>query len=165
MVNANAIRKRHIYISVPLPNVKVILLLVGEIVLFAVIVVITMLTISEHKMAMNRPYRAAVVIGIICDVFNVIMYSSPLFIVRDVIRTKSVKYMPFHILLANFMNGCCWTAYALIGKIDYFILISNGLGAFFGLVQLIVYGKYRKTTPKDDDHSNKATNEVQLSNV
>ncbi|XP_004306341.1 PREDICTED: bidirectional sugar transporter SWEET6b-like [Fragaria vesca subsp. vesca] len=145
-------------------RVKVILLLVGEIVLFAVILVITMLTISEHKMAMNRPYRA-VVIGIICDVFNVIMYSSPLFIVRDVIRTKSVKYMPFHILLANFMNGCCWTAYALIGKIDYFILISNGLGAFFGLVQLIVYGKYRKTTPKDDDHSNKATNEVQLSNV
>ncbi|XP_004306335.1 PREDICTED: bidirectional sugar transporter SWEET4-like [Fragaria vesca subsp. vesca] len=137
--------------------------LVPEFVFFVAVVVVTMLTISEHEMAMNRPLRA-VVVGIICDIFNVIMYGSPLFIVKKVIKTKSVKYMPFTISLANFMNGCCWTAYALLGKVDYFILISNGLGAFFGLVQLIVYGIISGCyTPNDEDDPSKPTNEVQLS--
>ncbi|KAM5581615.1 bidirectional sugar transporter SWEET6b-like [Rosa sericea] len=140
---------------------KVTTYLVCEFVFFAAIVAVTMLTISEHKTVMNRPLRA-VVVGIICDVFNVIMYSAPLFIVRKVIKTKSVKYMPFLLSLANFLNGCCWTAYALIGKVDYFILISNSLGAIAGASQLIVYARYYKTTPKEDP-SSKPTNEVQLS--
>ncbi|XP_050369398.1 bidirectional sugar transporter SWEET6b-like [Argentina anserina] len=140
----------------------VIGILLGEIVFFALVVALTMPFIPKHKMFINRPLRA-VVIGIICDVFNIIMYSSPLFILKKVIKTKSVKYMPFFISLANFMNGGCWTSYALIGKVDYFILISNGLGTFFGLVQLIVYAIYYKTTPKDDEtHPDKTTNAVEL---
>ncbi|PRQ58519.1 putative SWEET sugar transporter [Rosa chinensis] len=132
-----------------------------ELILFGALVAATMLAIPEHKTAMNRPLRA-VVVGAICDFFNVLMYGSPLFNVRDVIKTRSVKYMPFTLLVANFLNGCCWTSYALIGKVDYFILISNGLGAIFGAFQLIVYARYYKTTPKDEDLSGKTTNEVQL---
>ncbi|PRQ21449.1 putative SWEET sugar transporter [Rosa chinensis] len=71
--------------------------------------------------------------------FNVLMYSSPLFIMSEVIKTKSVKYMPFTLSIANFLNGCCRTSYALVGKMDYFILVSNGLGAIAGAVQSMQY--------------------------
>ena len=41
-----------------------------------------------------------------------------------VIRTKSVEYMPFFLSLVNFLNGCCWTAYALI-KFDIYITVCT----------------------------------------
>ncbi|XP_061989695.1 bidirectional sugar transporter SWEET7b-like [Rosa rugosa] len=137
---------------------------VCELVFFGAVVAATMLAIPEHKMKMNRHLRA-VVVGIICDFFNVLMYSSPLFILRDVYKTKSVQYMPFSLSVANFLNGCCWTSYALIGKVDYFILVSNGLGAIAGVIQLIVYAIYYKPTPKNEDPADKATNEVQLATI
>ncbi|KAM5554826.1 hypothetical protein ABKV19_022979 [Rosa sericea] len=140
---------------------RVVTYFICELTLFGALVAATMLAIPEHKMVMNRRLRA-VIVGVICDFFNVLMYGSPLFNLRDVIKTKSVKYMPFTLLVANFLNGCCWTSYALIGKVDYFILISNGLGAIFGALQLIVYARYYITTPKDEDFSGKTTNEVQL---
>lgn len=114
---------------------RVLIYLICEVAFFAGVVIPTMLAIPEHKMVINRPMRA-VVVGVICDVFNVIMYSSPLFIVRDVIRTKSVKYMPIYLSVTNFLNGCCWTGYALIGKIDYFILVILKLFHFYFLAEV-----------------------------
>ncbi|KAM3412200.1 hypothetical protein ACQJBY_003711 [Aegilops geniculata] len=64
-----------------------------------------------------------------------------------VIKTRSVEYMPFVLSLVNFLNGCCWTGYALI-KFDLYITIPNGLGAVFGLAQLILYACYYRSTPK-----------------
>ena len=40
-----------------------------------------------------------------------------------VIKTKSVEYMPFLLSLVNFLNGCCWTAYALI-RFDLYVTVS-----------------------------------------
>nr|AYV91990.1 SWEET6 [Saccharum spontaneum] len=66
-----------------------------------------------------------------------------------VIKTKSVEYMPFLLSLVSFLNGCCWTAYALI-RFDLYVTIPNALGAFFGLIQLILYFWYYKSTPKKE---------------
>lgn len=117
---------------------RLLIYFICEVALFALVVIVTMLAIPEHKMVINRPMRA-VVVGVICDVFNVIMYSSPLFIVRDVIRTKSVKYMPLPLSAANFLNGVCWTAYATIGQWDYFILVIYILFHFIFLDLAYVY--------------------------
>ncbi|CAJ1965542.1 unnamed protein product [Sphenostylis stenocarpa] len=65
------------------------------------------------------------VVGIICDIFNVMMYVSPLTIMAKVIKTKSVKYMPFWLSLTNFLNGVCWTTYALIHPLDLYVLIRE----------------------------------------
>ena len=91
-------------------------------------------------------------VGILCIIFNIIMYASPLtvmvcyssfsFLYRCfyyllscelmcfinveqalVIKTKSVKYMPFFLSLANFMNGAIWIVYACL-KFDLYILVS-----------------------------------------
>lgn len=41
---------------------------------------------------------------------------------KRVIQTKSVKYMPFYLSLANFANGIIWSLYALL-KFDPNILV------------------------------------------
>ncbi|XVE67946.1 hypothetical protein DITRI_Ditri09bG0028600 [Diplodiscus trichospermus] len=104
----------------------------------------------------------ALFVGIICDVFNIIMYASPLAIWKKVIATKSVEYMPFWLSVAGFANGVCWTIYALI-KLDIFILVSNGLGAIFGATQLGLYGYYYLLGKSKIEDDGKPA-EAQLSN-
>ncbi|XP_007031435.2 PREDICTED: bidirectional sugar transporter SWEET7b [Theobroma cacao] len=135
-------------------RVLVGLFLLGEAVLTVIVVVIAMLAF-EFK---NRD----IFVGVICDVFNIIMYASPLAVWRKVIKTKSVEYMPFWLSVASLANGCCWTLYALI-QLDVFILISNGLGAVFGLMQLILYSYYYFLGKRDTKEDGKQS-ELQLSN-
>ncbi|XP_023771853.3 bidirectional sugar transporter SWEET6a [Lactuca sativa] len=98
-------------------------------------------------------------VGIFCVVFGILMYTSPLTIMWKVITTKSVEYMPFYLSLAAFLNGCCWTTYALL-KWDWFILIANGTGALSGFAQLILYACFYRTTPKKN--SKRPESEVQM---
>lgn len=49
---------------------------------------------------------------------------------------------------------------------NYVMQISNSLGALSGLVQLVLYAWYYKSTPKDSkDVAGKPTAEVQLSDT
>uniref|UniRef100_J3L1Q3 Bidirectional sugar transporter SWEET n=1 Tax=Oryza brachyantha TaxID=4533 RepID=J3L1Q3_ORYBR len=91
--------------------------------------------------------KRSMIVGILCVFFGSIMYFSPLTIMGKVIKTKSVEYMPFFLSLVCFLNGVCWTAYALI-RFDIYVTIPNGLGALFGAVQLVLYACYYRTTPK-----------------
>ncbi|XP_066309173.1 bidirectional sugar transporter SWEET6a-like [Miscanthus floridulus] len=93
--------------------------------------------------------KRSMIVGILCVIFGSMMYASPLTIMGKVIKTKSVEYMPFLLSLVSFLNGCCWTAYALI-RFDLYVTIPNALGAFFGLIQLILYVWYYKSTPKKE---------------
>ncbi|XP_004489296.1 bidirectional sugar transporter SWEET6b-like [Cicer arietinum] len=123
---------------------KLVLILLIEIIFFAAIVLVTMLALHGTK-------RRSLIVGVICDVFNVMMYISPLTIMAKVIKTKSVKYMPFWLSLANFLNGLCWTTYALIHPFDIYVLISNSIGVVSGLVQLILYACYYNNKGENDD--------------
>ncbi|XP_058752121.1 bidirectional sugar transporter SWEET7b-like [Vicia villosa] len=114
---------------------KLLLYLLIEAIFFAVIVLITMLVLHGTT-------KRSLVVGIICDIFNIMMYVSPLTVMAKVIKTKSVKYMPFWLSVANFLNGLCWTTYALIHPFDIYVLISNGVGVISGLVQLILYAYF-----------------------
>lgn len=139
---------------------KVVYWLAGEFLFFAVVVLIALLVFHGTK-------KRSLFVGVLCDIFNIIMYASPLTIMKKVIKTKSVKYMPFYLSLANFLNGSIWTAFALI-KFDIFVLVSNGLGMISCAMQLILYAIYYKSTPKDDndcdgDNAISRTNKVQLS--
>ncbi|XP_027358783.1 bidirectional sugar transporter SWEET5-like [Abrus precatorius] len=126
-------------------RIKVMISLSVEVIFFAAVVLVTM-------RALHSIPQRSLVIGIICDVFNVMMYVSPLTIMAKVIKTKSVRYMPFWLSLTNFLNGVCWTTYALIHPFDLFVLISNGIGSISGLVQLILYACYCCREQNDDDN-------------
>ncbi|EEC84185.1 hypothetical protein OsI_30570 [Oryza sativa Indica Group] len=81
--------------------------------------------------------RRSLIVSILCVIFGTIMYSSPLTIMSQVVKTKSVEYMPLLLSVVSFLNGLCWTSYALI-RFDIFITIPNGLGVLFALMQLIL---------------------------
>ncbi|VVA21990.1 PREDICTED: bidirectional sugar transporter [Prunus dulcis] len=135
---------------------RILIALLVEVIFFAVVVFVTLHFLHTTK-------GRSMIIGILCIVFNIIMYASPLTIMKMVIKTKSVKYMPFTLSLANFCNGIVWLIYALI-KFDPYILVPNGLGSISGLVQLILYATYYKTTNWDEEDE-KPKSEVQLSDV
>ncbi|XP_021283030.1 bidirectional sugar transporter SWEET16-like [Herrania umbratica] len=82
-------------------------------------------------------------VGILCAVFSVIVYASPLLVMKTVVRTKSVEYMPFLLSLILLFNGGIWTFYALLAK-DYFVRVPNGIGFFLGTIQLLLYARYWK---------------------
>ncbi|CAH9098325.1 unnamed protein product [Cuscuta europaea] len=101
-------------------------------------------------------------VGVFADIFNIMMYSSPLLVVKKVYKTKSVEYMPFWLSFTCFANGLCWTCYALIKRLDVFLLISNGLGAIAGAIQLIVYAYYAWIYSGERSPSDNKPAEVQL---
>lgn len=80
--------------------------------------------------------------GLAASIFSIIMYGSPLSIMRLVIKTKSVEYMPFFLSLFVFLCGTSWFIFGLLGK-DPFIAVPNGFGSFLGAIQLILYAIYR----------------------
>ncbi|XP_047306413.1 bidirectional sugar transporter SWEET5-like [Impatiens glandulifera] len=117
---------------------KTILVVFGvECFFVGIIVTITMYAFETTK-------RRSMLVGIVCVVLNAIMYASPLTVMRQVIRTKSVKYMPFWVSFANSINAVIWLAYALL-KFDLYVTIPNGLGTLFGVMQLILYFTYYKS--------------------
>ncbi|XP_058100517.1 bidirectional sugar transporter SWEET4-like [Magnolia sinica] len=107
--------------------------------------------------------RRSLIVGSFCVLFGTLMYVAPLSVMKMVIRTRSVEFMPFFISLASFANGVCWTAYALI-RFDLFITIPNGLGALFGLAQLILYATFYKST-KNLMEARKAKGEMGLTEI
>ncbi|KAA8546509.1 hypothetical protein F0562_002752 [Nyssa sinensis] len=80
--------------------------------------------------------------GFAATIFSIIMYASPLSIMRIVIKTKSVEFMPFFLSLFVFLCGTSWFIYGLLGK-DPFVAVPNGFGCGLGAAQLILYAIYR----------------------
>ncbi|CAM8911606.1 unnamed protein product [Rhodiola kirilowii] len=96
------------------------------------------------------------VVGFVCALFTIGMYAAPLGAMRNVVRTKSVEYMPFFLSFFLFLNAGVWTFYAVLVK-DYYVGVPNLIGLFLGLSQLILYAVYRKgkkTTSTSDDEVN-----------
>ncbi|BBG97243.1 Nodulin MtN3 family protein [Prunus dulcis] len=81
--------------------------------------------------------------GLLCSVFSMIAYASPLSAMKTVVALKSVEYMPFLLSFILFLNGGIWTLYAILAK-DLFVGIPNGTGFLFGTAQLILYAIYWK---------------------
>lgn len=137
-------------------RIKVLLVVLVELIFIAVLAVLVFTISHTHK-------DRSMIVGIICILFNVMMYASPLSVMRLVITTKSVEFMPFFLSLASLANGVCWTAYALI-RFDPFIVAPNGVGSLFGIAQLILYATFYKST-KRQMAERKSKGEVDLSQV
>ncbi|XP_024972491.1 bidirectional sugar transporter SWEET1-like isoform X2 [Cynara cardunculus var. scolymus] len=88
--------------------------------------------------------------GFAAAIFSVIMYGSPLSIMRTVIKTKSVEFMPFFLSLFVFLCGTSWFIFGLLGN-DPFVYVCNGFGSVLGALQLILYAIYRKNKGQKDE--------------
>ncbi|PIN22406.1 Multitransmembrane protein [Handroanthus impetiginosus] len=82
------------------------------------------------------------IVGWICLVFSLCVFVAPLCVVRQVIRTKSVEYMPFLLSFFLTLSAVMWFFYGLLRK-DYNIAIPNVLGFSFGVLQMVLYVIYK----------------------
>ncbi|KAK7853634.1 bidirectional sugar transporter SWEET1 [Quercus suber] len=114
---------------------------------FAAVALISLLALHGNTRKLFCGFAAAV--------FSIIMYGSPLSIMRTVIRTKSVEFMPFLLSLFCFLCGTSWFIFGLLGM-DPFVYVNNGFGSFLGTLQLILYFIYRKNKGKSKNE-NKST--------
>ncbi|XP_039119317.1 LOW QUALITY PROTEIN: bidirectional sugar transporter SWEET16-like [Dioscorea cayenensis subsp. rotundata] len=92
------------------------------------------------------------IVGIICTCLNILMYGSPLMIMKTVINTKSVEYMPFFLSFFLFLNGGVWALYAILDH-DVYLTIPNGMGFILGTLQLMLYMIYMNPKAKVDKQS------------
>ncbi|XP_010260493.1 PREDICTED: bidirectional sugar transporter SWEET1-like [Nelumbo nucifera] len=96
--------------------------------------------------------------GFAATIFSIIMYASPLSIMRIVIKTKSVEFMPFFLSLFVFLCGTSWFIYGLLGR-DPFIAVPNGFGCGLGTLQLILYAIYRKNKGGAEEEAQKSVDD------
>ncbi|XP_076890478.1 bidirectional sugar transporter SWEET4-like [Bidens hawaiensis] len=119
-------------------RIKIVLIALVELVFVGVLALLVLTVAHTTKVRSN-------IVGTIAIVGNIMMYASPLSVMKLVITTKSVEYMPFFLSLFSALNGISWTAYGLI-RFDPYIVIPNGLGSLLGISQLILYATFYKST-------------------
>ncbi|XP_020247190.1 bidirectional sugar transporter SWEET1a isoform X3 [Asparagus officinalis] len=102
--------------------------------------------------------------GFAATIFSICMYASPLSIMRLVVQTKSVEYMPFLLSLFVFLCGTSWFIYGLLGH-DPFISVPNGCGSALGAMQLILYAIYRNHKKEETNGVAKTGDSMEMDNV
>ncbi|XP_078434745.1 nodulin MtN3 family protein [Wolffia australiana] len=115
---------------------KMLSLLLVLVSVFATVALVSVLALHGEKRKLFC--------GCAATVFSICMYASPLSVMRLVIRTKSVEFMPFLLSLFVFLCGTSWFVFGLLGR-DPFVAVPNGFGCGLGAVQLILYAIYRNS--------------------
>ncbi|WOL03734.1 bidirectional sugar transporter SWEET14-like [Canna indica] len=113
--------------------IKIFVLL--DVVAFAAIVLLTEL--------FSTGSTRAKILGWICVAFSVSVFAAPLSIIRLVIRTKSVEFMPFNLSFFLTLSAIAWFGYGLFTK-DIYVQLPNVLGFLFGIAQMLLYIIYKK---------------------
>ncbi|OIV93623.1 hypothetical protein TanjilG_04855 [Lupinus angustifolius] len=88
-------------------RLKVIMWLLFELIFITILIIVTLIGVHNLK-------TRSEIVGTISVALTIMMYASPLAIMKMVVKTKSVEYMPLFISLASFGNSVAWTTYALI---------------------------------------------------
>ncbi|XP_021767871.1 bidirectional sugar transporter SWEET7-like [Chenopodium quinoa] len=119
-------------------KIILIILVLGEILAvgIALALVLTFMHTSKDRTR---------IFGLLGDVSGVLMYASPLAVMKQVVKTKSVEYMPLAVSVTCFGSAVIWTLYA-IRPFDPYVVAPNAIGCFLGLAQLILYAAYYKST-------------------
>ncbi|KAJ4977013.1 hypothetical protein NE237_002119 [Protea cynaroides] len=121
-------------------KVKMLGLLFADLGIFAIIVFVSLRLFDSST--------RQIFVGYLSVASLISMFASPLFIIKLVIRTKSVEFMPFYLSLSTFLMSISFFAYGML-KCDPFVYVPNGIGSVLGTVQLVLYSYYSKTSKED----------------
>ncbi|KAL8532881.1 hypothetical protein ACS0TY_009183 [Phlomoides rotata] len=104
------------------------------------------------------------VVGWICVVVSVTVFAAPLSIVVQVVRTRSVEFMPFPLSFFLTLSAIMWFAYGLFQK-DICVALPNVVGFFLGMLQMLVYGIFRNVKPRELIHDDEEKKNGVMINV
>ncbi|KZV30434.1 hypothetical protein F511_34489 [Dorcoceras hygrometricum] len=83
------------------------------------------------------------VVGWVCVAVSIGVFAAPLSIAFEVVRTRSVEFMPFPLSFCLTVSAVMWFAYGLL-KRDLCVALPNVIGFFLGMLQMVLYGLFRK---------------------
>ncbi|CAN6372104.1 unnamed protein product [Urochloa humidicola] len=115
------------------------ILLLLNVGVFGLILLLTMLLAAGDK--------RAVLLGWVCVGFAVSVFVAPLSIIRKVVVTRSVEFMPFFLSLSLTVSAVIWFLYGLLIK-DKYVALPNVIGFTFGVIQMGLYAFYRNAKPR-----------------
>lgn len=125
-------------------NLTLQLLLVGDLGGCSLVMVLTTF--------LARGSTRVAIVGWINAVINFSVFAAPLGVMRQVIRTKSVEFMPISLSLALCLNATMWFFYGFFIK-DNFIAVPNVLGFILGMAQVVLYFIYKRSSSKVEKDS------------
>ncbi|XP_020237078.1 bidirectional sugar transporter N3 [Cajanus cajan] len=111
--------------------------------------VIFLVILLTHVLAKERTARIEL-LGWICVVLSTSVFAAPLSIIKVVIRTKSVEFMPITLSLLLTVSAIMWMAYGILLR-DIYVTLPNFVGVTFGTIQIVLYLIYRKNKPVKDE--------------
>ncbi|CAF2161502.1 unnamed protein product [Brassica napus] len=90
------------------------------------------------------------ILGYICMVFSLCVFAAPLGVIRKVIKTGSVEFMPFGLSFFLTLSAVMWLIYGVLVK-DINIMVPNVMGIILGVLQMILYWIYKKPAAAIED--------------
>ncbi|KAI3497601.1 hypothetical protein L1887_33009 [Cichorium endivia] len=103
------------------------------------------LVISLGTLFSLKGSTRVLVVGWICVGISICVFAAPLTIVFQVVRTKSVEFMPLSLSCFLTLSAMMWFAYGLSLK-DICVTVPNVLGFLLGVVQMGLYAYYRNAS-------------------
>ncbi|KAL5989191.1 hypothetical protein ACLOJK_010081 [Asimina triloba] len=85
---------------------------------------------------------------------------------RQVVRTKSVEFMPFSLSFFSFLASSLWMSYGLLSH-DMLLATPNLVGSPLGMLQLVLYCMYRekKRIGREEANMGVEKNDLQLKGI
>ena len=94
-------------------------------------------------------FIGAQITGLVAMVFNVLMYAAPGEKIYRVIKTGKYELIPIFSTVGGLLCSGCWLMFGIY-KADMNLIIPNGLGLFFAILQVAVYLVYYCKAKKED---------------
>ncbi|KAK4488739.1 hypothetical protein RD792_004520 [Penstemon davidsonii] len=82
----------------------------------------------------------------------------------QVVRTRSVEFMPFTLSFFLTLSAVMWFSYGLFQR-DICIALPNVMGFFLGMLQMLLYGIYRNAKVPEIDEEKKIAEQVINNNI
>lgn len=132
-----------IYLTFATPKSKknMVWMVAGVLVIFGAIAIISFSIVHDER-------HRKVLVGTVGLLATIILYASPLTVIKRVIQAKSAEFMPsFYFSLFAFLGSLLWLVYGALSK-DIVIMTPNFIGVPLALGQMVLHCIYRDKRSK-----------------